>query len=307
MRLAVVGAGRMGRAHLHALAHARGVEAIAIVDPVPSVREQLAAPGLRTYAEIDVLIASGDADAAIVAAPTDLHFELVTKLAAARLATLCEKPCGMHADETARAVEAAQSAGIAFQVGYWRRFVPALAALRTRITSGELGQVQQIWCWQWDERPPSPAFRSRSGGILLDMGVHEFDQIRWLTGQELVDVAAVAAGVGWEEPVPGDPESVAAVARLSDGAVATVSLGRRLSLCEGCWVEVIGTEGHARSVFVWGDDGAQVIDEALVAQVESFAASVRGGPQQGATGEDALRAIEAAELAARSLPAEVRT
>jgi myo-inositol 2-dehydrogenase/D-chiro-inositol 1-dehydrogenase len=135
------------------------------------------------------------------------------------------------------------------------------------------------------------------------MGVHEFDQIRWLTGQEVTDVSALAADVTSEEPVPGDPESVAAVAELSGGAVATVSLGRRLSVCEGCWVEVVGTEGYARELFVWGDDGPGVIHAAVVTQLEAFAAAVRGAPQQGATGEDALRAIETAERAAESLAA----
>jgi predicted dehydrogenase len=139
------------------------------------------------------------------------------------------------------------------------------------------------------------------------MGVHEFDRIRWLTGQDFAAVSALAAGVTSEEPLAGDPESVAAVGRLSAGAVATISLGRRLPVCEGCWVEVIGTEGHARSVFVWGADGSRVIHEALVAQIEAFAATVRGAPQAGATGDDALHAIEAAEHAARSLPVEVET
>ena len=120
----------------------------------------------------------------------------------------------------------AADAGVVLQIGYWRRFVPALVELRERITAGALGEPAQIWSWQWDEWPPSPAFRARSGGILLDMGVHEFDQVRWLTGQEFNDVTAIAASVASETPVPGDPESVAAVAELSGGAVATVSVGR---------------------------------------------------------------------------------
>src|SRR5207237_1188322 len=236
-------------------------------------------------------------------APTDLHLELVATLAGAGVPVLCEKPCGLRSEETAEAMRLAADAGVLLQIGYWRRFVPALVALRERVAAGALGEPAQIWSWQWDERPPSPAFRARSGGILLDMGVHEFDQIRWLTGQEFTDVSAIAARVTSEQPVPGDPESVAAVAELSGGAVATVSLGRRLSVCEGCWVEVVGTEGHAREAFVWGNDGPGVIHAAVIAQLEAFAAAVRGAPQEGATGEDALRAIETAENAAESLAA----
>ena len=73
-----------------------------------------------------------------------------------------------------------------------------------------------------------------------------------------------------------------------------------------CWVELMGTEGHARELFMWGDAGERVFEDALVAQAEAFADTVRGVPQRGATGEDAVRAIEAAERATRSLVAAAR-
>ena len=301
VRLAVLGAGRMGRAPLAALAEARAAVTAAVVEPVPAIREELAAGGIRTYEAVDEMLDHGDVDAALVAAPTDLHLELIATLASAGLPILCEKPCGLRAEDTAEAVRIAEDAGVVLQVGYWRRFVPALIELQRRIAAGDVGEPAQVWCWQWDERPPSAAFRARSGGILLDMGVHEFDQIRWLTGQEILDVSAVAATVVSETAVEGDPESVAAVARLSGGAVATISLGRRLSTGEGCWVEVVGTVGHARTMFVWGEGGFGVIHCALVEQIEAFASAVRGGSPGGATGEDALRAIEAAERASQSL------
>jgi myo-inositol 2-dehydrogenase / D-chiro-inositol 1-dehydrogenase len=303
VRVALLGAGRMGRAHLAALAAARDAEAAAVVEPVETTRAQLQAEGFVTYEAVGELLDAGGFDAALIAAPTDLHLELVATLARAGTPILCEKPCGLRPEDTAEAARIAAEARVVLQIGYWRRFVPDLIALRERIAAGELGEPAQIWCWQWDERPPSPAFRARSGGILLDMGVHEFDQIRWLTGQEILDVSAVVATVVSEPAVAGDPESVAAVARLSGGAVATVSLGRRLASGEGCWVEVIGTEGHARAMFVWGEEGLRVIQRALVAQLDAFAAAVRGAEPQGATGEDALRAIETADRAAHSLGA----
>jgi hypothetical protein len=137
-----------------------------------------------------------------------------------------------------------------------------------------------------------------SGGILVDMGVHEFDQIRWLTGSELGDVV----GVGGPR-VDGDLDSAAALARLDGDAIAAVSLGHVFPHGDCCWVELMGTEGHVRELFMWGDDGVRVFRDALVAQAEAFAAAVRGAPQEGASGDAAVRAIEAAEQAARSLAA----
>lgn len=300
VRVAVVGAGRMGRTHLAALAASSKVETAAVVEPVDAVRNELAAQGLRTHATVDELIDAGEADAVLIAAPTDLHVELVIRFAGAGWPILCEKPCGLRPEETSDATRAAAEAGVVLQIGYWRRFVPELVALREQILGGALGEVALISCWQWDAEPPAPSFRARSGGILLDMGVHEFDQIRWLTGREIEDVYAL--------PATGtrDPDSAAALAQLSQGAVATVSLGRRFPHGDCCWLEVFGDAGYSRNLFMWGEDGALVFHEALVAQAEAFAAAVRGEPQQGATGEDALRAIEAADRAAQSLAAGAR-
>jgi myo-inositol 2-dehydrogenase/D-chiro-inositol 1-dehydrogenase len=97
VRVAVVGAARMGRSHLRAFAGTRGAAPAAVVEPVTSVREELAAAGLRTYANVEELLAAGGADAALIAAPTDLHVELVAEPAAAGLPILSEKPCGLRA------------------------------------------------------------------------------------------------------------------------------------------------------------------------------------------------------------------
>lgn len=306
VRVAIVGAGRMGRTHLAVLVGSTEVRATAVVEPVEAVRDELAASGIRAFAGLEELIAAGGVDAVVIAAPTDLHAELVAQVAAAGLPVLCEKPCGLRPEETAEAMRAAAEAGVVLQIGYWRRFVPELVALREQVVGGEFGELSVISCWQWDAQPPPSSFRARSGGILLDMGVHEFDQIRWLTGREIDDVHALAATAMWDAPVAGDPESVVALARLSGGAVATVSLGRRFPHGDCCWLELMGTDGYARRTFMWGDDGLRVFHDALVAQADAFAAAVRGAAQQGATGEDALRAIEAADRAAQTLAVGVR-
>jgi myo-inositol 2-dehydrogenase / D-chiro-inositol 1-dehydrogenase len=293
VRVAVVGAGRMGRTHLTALARARGIEAVAVVEPVPQARAEVEGRGIRLFESVDELLDAEDVDAAVIAAPTDLHRTLVERLAGAGVAVLCEKPCGVSSEETKAAVAAAGAAATVLQIGYWRRFVPVLRELRERLAAGAFGEPLAIGCWQWDGQPPPPAFRARSGGILLDMGVHEFDQLRWLSGSDLHDVVGVRG-----PDVEGDVDSAAALARLESGAVGSVSLGRMFPHGDCCWVELMGTAGHARELFMWGDDGTRVFHDALVAQAEAFAAAVRGDTQEGATGEDAVRAIEAAEQAA---------
>jgi myo-inositol 2-dehydrogenase/D-chiro-inositol 1-dehydrogenase len=285
----------MGRTHLRALARADGIAVAAVVEPVAAVREELAGIGLRVWSSIDELLEHGGVDGAVVAAPTDLHLELVRRLAAVRVPILCEKPCGMRPEETREAVRAAGDSGAVLQVGYWRRFVPALVALRERLAAGAFGAPLLISCWQWDGEPPPVSFRERSGGILVDMGVHELDQIRWLTGSELGEIVAFAADV--------DADLATALVRVEDGTDAVVSLGRRFPHGDCCWLELMGTRGHVRELFMWGDEGRRVFEDALIGQAEAFADAIRGEPQRGASGEDAVRAIEAAERAGRSLEA----
>ena len=124
----------------------------------------------------------------------------------------------MRPEQARAAADAADAAGVLLQVGYWRRFVPELVALREQIAAGALGEVFLVGCWQWDEQPPPPEFRRHSGGIAVDMGVHELDCIRWLLGQEFEHVAARAAGVTAGPPVPGDPDCLQVLAGLSAGA-----------------------------------------------------------------------------------------
>ena len=90
----------------------------------------------------------------------------------------------------------AAEAGVPLQVGYWRRFVPSLRALHDEIRGGAFGAVQWVHCFHWDERPPPAAFRVRSGGIMIDMGVHEVDMTRWLTGEDVVEAFGAAASIG---------------------------------------------------------------------------------------------------------------
>lgn len=292
-RIAVIGAGRMGRVHIAALERSQEVDVAAVVEPVESTRGELARGGVRTFATVADLLTEGGVDGVLIAAPTDQHVELVEMLAGAGLPVLCEKPVGTRAADATAAAATVERAGIAFQVGYWRRFVPELRRLRDRIAAGELGELLQISCLQWDAEPPSAQFRAHSGGIAIDMAVHELDQARWLTGQELSSVTAMPGGGDQPE---SDPDVAAIVARFAGGTLLTVSVGRIFPEGDCCWVEVFGTAGYERIPFMWGAPGDEVFRAALVAQAEAFAAAARGGEAVGAGAADAVAALTAAEL-----------
>src|SRR5438552_3603743 len=134
-------------------------------------------------------------------------------------------------------------------------------------------------------------------GSLVDMGVHEFDQTRWLVQQEFGAITSVASGIAGER-WPGDPESAHAIAELSGGTTAIVSLGRRFPLGDVCKVEVFGTKDAEECKFLWPPTADDTFFGALRLQAESFARHVRGGPLEGASAHDAAAALDAAERAA---------
>jgi myo-inositol 2-dehydrogenase/D-chiro-inositol 1-dehydrogenase len=300
-RLGLVGAGRMGRTHLRALAGSSAVAVTAVVEPVAAVRSELAAAGRAVFEEVGQLLDAGGIDGVLIAAPSDRHVDLVVEIAAAGMPILCEKPCGLTSAGIREAELAVERHAMPFQVAYWRRYVPALQALKQRIERGELGVIHLIASFQWDGQPPSDAFRAHSGGIFRDMGVHEFDQVRWLTGQEFGTLEAVSGPLSSETTVTDEVDSAQAIASLSQGATAFVSLGRYFPGGDMARVEVFGTLDAVRVDFLDPKEGEQAQLEALARQAEGFATFARGGPPSGASIQDAAAALDAAERAAAAI------
>ena len=307
-RLGLIGAGRMGRTHMRALAGSGQVAVTAIAEVSAPGRDAVASSGAALYPAVGPMLDGAAIDGVLITAPSDQHAQIVAEVAARGLPILCEKPCGVTTAQTRAAAAAAAAAGVPFQVAYWRRYVPALRRLREQIGGGELGTVHLVTCYQWDDQPPSAAFRAHSGGILIDMGVHEFDQLRWLTGQDIGALSGVASGL-----VPGalgeppyqapDVDSAQVIAELSGGGSGVISLGRFHPAGDMARAEAFGTRGTARCDFLDPADGERAQLEAVRRQAESFAAFARGGPCDGATGADAIAALDAAERAGAAIPA----
>jgi myo-inositol 2-dehydrogenase/D-chiro-inositol 1-dehydrogenase len=134
------------------------------------------------------------------------------------------------------------------------------------------------------------------------MGVHEFDQARWLLGQEFEAIRATAAGVSIER-AGDDPDHATLLASMSAGSAVIVSLGRRFPHEDSCWLEVWGTGGHERLEFMWGMNGQRVFADAMVRQAEAFARALGGAPPEGAGADDAVVALAVARRAGQALAA----
>ena len=319
--IGVVGLGRMGA--MHARYVARGVPGAKVV----AVADFDLARAKAMGAELDVanvfgsaaeLAACPDVDAVLLATPSVRHPDDVIAAASAGKDVLCEKPLSLDIAGSEAALAAVAKAGIRLQVGLMRRHDPDYARAAERLTGGVVGRPVLFKSLQFDPEPPALAFCDPkiSGGIFLDMGIHEFDLARWLMDDEVVEVHAWGSTAGVPElATVGDYDSAVVNLRFRNGGTGSVEMARTTVYGEDVRTEVIGSEG---SVFIgrlpysqgsFGTRGTLTIDAvdpsqmrfatAYAAQVQAFVAALAADQPVTPTGEDALAALRIS-LAARA-------
>jgi phthalate 4,5-cis-dihydrodiol dehydrogenase len=224
IRLAIVGMGAAARQIVPAVEKAPGIRLVAVCDPLAEVREAVATRyGIRGVADIETLLASDDVDAVYIATPTDLHARHVIAAAGAGKHVLCEKPMATTLDEAQAMIDAADRAGVTFNVGHSHSYDEPYRAMRELIASGELGrawQMHTMYFTDWVYRPRRPAELETSlgGGVAFRQGAHQFDILRLLGGGMVKSVRAQTFDWDPERPVIG---AYSAFLTFEDGTVAT--------------------------------------------------------------------------------------
>jgi myo-inositol 2-dehydrogenase/D-chiro-inositol 1-dehydrogenase len=284
----------MGRTHLRALDSSTDVTVVAVTEPVETAAEPLREQGLAVYPTIEEMFADSKLDSVLIAVPTPQHIDTTRRSLEAGLPVLCEKPFGLVPDEARAVGKLASERELALQVAYWRRFVPQLTTLRCDLAEGKYGAVHFLVCSQWDEAPPPLSFRHDSGGIYIDMGVHEIDQTLWLLGQDFTEVKTQVFPTTEDQGAQNDVDSAQALVMLSNGTSTVISLGRFYEGGDIVSVELYGSRGHTRFDVVSPETGEGPQLHALKLQAEAFARQARGAAPEGATAEEAARVLELA-------------
>jgi myo-inositol 2-dehydrogenase / D-chiro-inositol 1-dehydrogenase len=293
-RFGLIGGGRMGRTHLRALEGSTAVEVVAVTEPAETAAAALRGQGLSVYPTADDMFAGAELDGVLIAVPTPQHIDTTRTALEAGLPVLCEKPFGLVPDDARAAGILAHDKDLALQIAYWRRFVPRLSALRSDLADGKYGTVHFLVCAQWDEAPPPLSFRNASGGIYIDMGVHEIDQTLWLLGQDFDEITTQSFPTIEDPDVQDDPDSTEALVKLSGGASAVISLGRFYKGGDIVSVALFGSKDHTRFDVVSPETGEGPQLHALKLQAEAFARHARGAAQEGTTAQEAARVLELA-------------
>jgi myo-inositol 2-dehydrogenase / D-chiro-inositol 1-dehydrogenase len=284
----------MGRTHLRALKDSTEVTVVAVTEPVEAAAAQLGEQGLAVYPTAEEMFAGSELDGVLIAVPTPQHIDTARKALDAGLPVLCEKPFGLVPEEARETGKLADDRGLALQIAYWRRFVPELVSLRNDLADGKYGNAHLLVCSQWDEAPPPVAFRQDSGGIYIDMGVHEIDEMLWLLGQDVAEVKAQVFPTTEDPLAQNDVDSTQALVMLSGGTSAALSLGRFYEGGDVVSVALFGSKGHTRFDVVSPETGEAPQLQALKLQAEAFARHASGAAPEGTTAEEAARVLEMA-------------
>jgi myo-inositol 2-dehydrogenase/D-chiro-inositol 1-dehydrogenase len=244
MRVGLAGAGRIGASHAGVLSGAPGVDALVVTD-VDGARARDVADrlGAQVADSPEEMLRSG-VDALVIATPTASHAELILAGVAAAVPVFCEKPVALDLAATLRVQAAVLERDAVVQIGFQRRFDAGYAAARTAVTDGLLGTVHRVHAITADPEPPAAQYIPNSGGIFRDCHIHDFDMIRWVTGQEVLAVTAIGANLGaafFAES--GDVDTSAALLELSGGALATLQGSRYNGGGYDVRMEVAGTAG----------------------------------------------------------------
>lgn len=255
VRIGVLGCGRIGKMHAELIARRIPGASLAMVfDAFPSlaiaVGSELGAPVASSAEE---LINSPEVDAVAICTSTDTHAELLISCAHAGKAIFCEKPVSLDLALVDEAMSEVSKAAVPIQIGFNRRFDPAHASVARAVASGELGDIYIAKITSRDPAPPPLAYVKVSGGLFLDMMIHDFDMARFVVGSEVVEVYAQAAVRITPEiatafgPDSGDVDVAVVTLRHANGTLTVIDNSRQAVYGYDQRVEVLGSQGMAAS------------------------------------------------------------
>ncbi len=249
VRIGLIGCGRIGRMHAGIVAgDVPGFALTAVADAVPAAAEGVgAATGARVLS-IGELLAADDIDGVAICSSTDTHVDLVVAAAEAGKAIFCEKPVSLDLDQVDRAVAAVKAAGVPFMIGFNRRFDPGHKSVRDAVAEGEVGDLHVLRITSRDPAPPPPEYVAVSGGIFLDMVIHDFDMAAYVVGSDVTEVYAQGAvRVDPRIGEAGDVDTAVTVLTHADGTITTIDNSREAVYGFDQRVEAFGSEGMAVS------------------------------------------------------------
>jgi myo-inositol 2-dehydrogenase / D-chiro-inositol 1-dehydrogenase len=317
-KLALLGAGRIGKVHARAIAEDKRAKLVAVVDAMPAAAQAIADSAGCRVSTVDAVEADPAIDAVIICTPTNTHADLIERFAKAGKAIFCEKPIDLDVARARACLETVRKTGAKVMLGFNRRFDPHFRAVRQAIDDGKIGTVEMVTIISRDPGPPPAEYIKVSGGIFRDMTIHDFDMARFLLGEEIVGV--MASGSVLVDPKIGelgDYDSASLILTTASGRQCVISNSRRASYGYDQRIEVHGSLGSVSaenqrpvSIELATKDGytrpplhdffMTRYTAAYAAEISAFIDSLEAGTPPSPTAEDGLIALTLADAAVRA-------
>lgn len=321
LNIAVIGCGRMGKMHiLNIKQFLPCIDIQAVVDPNPDTAWLENMQICNIYQSMDPVLSSGHIQAVLIAAPSSEHVRLIQQAAAAKKHIFCEKPISFDIEALQQAKSAVLKNGVKMQVGFNRRFDPSISALKHQFETGKLGKLYSVRITNRDPKRPNIAFIPNSGGLFLDFNVHDFDTLRFITGQEIELVQAFGSNL--IDPAIGqlgDIDTCIITCQLLGQGVASIDASREAVYGYDQRVELLGSLGSATVEHQPQSTVSKLMRDQTIADplktsfVERYAEAYRHQMQaffnyvqdphakSPVSGDDCLRAVACAIAAERSM------
>lgn len=251
LKVGLLGLGRMGKIYARDLVQRiAGVELLAVADVDAQLAQMLASElnVAKWYSDPFALLDDRSLEAVLIVTPTNTHNELVQAAAQRGKAIFCEKPLALSLAEALAMKDAVTQSGAFFQMGFMRRFDKGYAAAKEKLVAGEIGAPILFRATSRDPFPPSLVYANpkNSGGLILDMGIHDFDLARWLVG-EIASVTALGNALACPElQNVGDIDSAIISLKFHAGQIGVVDLTRNGVYGYDIATEIVGTHGTLR-------------------------------------------------------------
>lgn len=247
VNVGLIGAGRIGRVHAENLAYRiPQAQVVAVADVFQEAAQKCAADfHIPTIApDPQAIFDDPQIDAVIICSSTDTHARFMVAAAAAGKHIFCEKPIALNLAKIDEALAAVDRAGVKLQIGFNRRFDPNFKQVHDWVVEGKIGTPHLVRITSYDPAPPPIDYIKGSGGIFLDMTIHDFDMARYLINDEVEEVYA-AGGVLVDPAIgaAGDIDTAVITLRYTNGAIGTIDNSRRAVYGYDQRIEVLGSAG----------------------------------------------------------------
>jgi myo-inositol 2-dehydrogenase/D-chiro-inositol 1-dehydrogenase len=324
LNIGIIGLGRIGKVHIENMrSRLPRVRIRAVTDVRPNLAQQLADEyGIEfAYENYAQILADDDIDAVIICSPTDTHAQIVIEAAQAGKHIFCEKPIDLSIEKAEAAQAAVKSAGVKMQVGFNRRFDHNFARVREMIESGAIGELHILKITSRDPAPPHTDYIAASGGMFLDMSIHDFDMARFLTGSEPAEIYVAASSL--VDPAigeAGDVDTAIIIVKFENGEFCVIDNSRRAAYGYDQRAEAFGSKGKVETandtpstVVLSTDDGVfgekplyfflERYAESFVEEIRQFTEAVVSDGDVPVGASDGIQAIRMAVAAKMSLDA----